>query len=122
MERVLEYVEKYYRNEFQLTKNKSIYDILPLDLHAIKNLIYKTHIVDILSFKKTYIELENNWEPNYYRYSSLTNHDINLIKKEATEITNNESLLKNYLSNYFFSTENETLLADIENLLKENIF
>lgn len=122
IERILEYVEKYYHKELQLDRKKSIYDVLPVDLSYLQNLIYHAHIIDILSYNSTFNNSEYEWKPKTYGYYyNINDEEIISIKKEATKIINNEVLLKQYLSKYPLSVVDEILIGDIKNLFKYDV-
>lgn len=122
IERVLEYAEKYYSKELDLNKNKYIYEILPLDLNNLLNLIYRSHVIDILSFDKIYRKSEYEWRPKSYRYQELTNAETYSVNKIANEIIDTEDLLKQYLEEYPFSKEDNILISDIKSLFSFNIY
>jgi hypothetical protein len=122
IERVLEYAEKYYSKELGLIKNKYISEILPLDLQDLLNLIYRTHIIDILSFDKIFRNSVYVWRPKYYIYQKLTNEEKYSINNKANEILNSEDLLNQYLSKYPLSKEDDVLNSDVKTLFSFNIY
>ncbi len=122
MERILEYVEKYYHKELQLNRKRMIYDVLPIDLRSLQNLIYHTHIIDVLSYNSTFNNSEYEWRPKTYRYNyNLNDEELVLTNEEAAKIINNEDLLKQFLSKYPLSIEDDILIGDIGNLCEYNV-